>query len=274
MGSAFSAEASRATALRVVVRDTAPEAGADAAIAMATVLREAVRRQGLARVLFASAPSQSPMIDALKAQDVPWARVTALHIDEYVGIDPSAPQAFGRWLQDHLFNDVRPGVVELMRPDADPAQECERYGRLVAAAPIDVACLGIGVNGHLAFNEPYQWTIDDPVRARLVQLDVESRRQQVDDGCFASLDEVPTCAITLTIPTLLAARHLVVTVSGSHKAQAVARCVSGAITPAVPASALQTHTSVRLFLDRAAAAHVESAQVGAPSAVQSGDTSP
>lgn len=243
-----------AAGMRVVVRETAELAGAAAADAVAAAIGEAVRTQGFARVLFASAPSQLPMIEALKSRDVPWPRVTALHVDEYVGIDPAAPQGFGRWLRDHLFDDVKPGTVELMRPDADPAAEIARYAELVGTGSIDLACLGIGVNGHLAFNEPHQWSIDDPELVRLVRLDDVSRQQQVDDGCFATLPEVPTSAITLTVPALLAARHIVVTVPGSHKASAVAGCLSGAVTPAVPASALQTHRSVTLFLDQAAAA--------------------
>ena len=255
-GTSSAPAASRPGGMRVVVRETAAQAGEEAAQAVAAAITEAVRAQGFARVLFASAPSQLPMIKALKAVDMPWSRVTALHVDEYSGIDPSAPQGFGQWLRDHLFDDVKPGVIELMRPDVDPAAECGRYANLVTAGSIDVGCLGIGVNGHLAFNEPNQWSIDDPQLVRPVRLDATSRQQQVDDGCFASLAVVPTTAITLTMPALLAARHLVVTVPGSRKADAVARCVSGDITPAVPASALQTHPSVELFLDRAAAAHI------------------
>ena len=242
--------------MQVVIRETAAEAGEEAARATAAAITAAVSARGFARVLFASAPSQLPMLEALKAIDVPWSRVTALHVDEYVGIAPSAPQGFGRWLRDHLFDDVQPAAVELMRPDVDPDAECARYAALVTPGSVDVGCLGIGVNGHLAFNEPYQWSTEDPELVRQVRLDATSRQQQVDDGCFAALADVPTTAITLTMPALLAARRLVVTVPGSQKADAVARCVSGDVTPAVPASALQTHPSVRLFLDRAAAAQI------------------
>lgn len=242
--------------MQVVTRETAADTGEEAARAVAAAISDAVRAQGFARVFFASAPSQLPMIDALKAIDLPWSRVTALHVDEYVGIAPSAPQGFGQWLRDHLFDDVKPGMVELMRPDVDSVAECARYANLVTPGSVDVGCLGIGVNGHLAFNEPYQWSIDDPALVRTVELDATSRQQQVDDGCFASLADVPTTAITLTMPALLAARRLVVTVPGSQKAAAVARCVLGDITPSAPASALQTHPSVTLFLDRAAAAQL------------------
>lgn len=241
---------------RIAVGDTAAAAGEQAARAVMTAINDAVRAQGFARVLFASAPSQLPMIEALKNLDVPWSRVTALHVDEYVGIARSAPQGFGRWLRDHLFDDVKPGTVELMRPDVDPNVECKRYADILATGSIDACCLGIGVNGHLAFNEPYQWSIDDPELVRVVQLDATSRQQQVDDGCFSSIAEVPTSAITLTMRALLAARHLIVTVPGSHKAEAVAGCVSGAITSAVPASALRDHASAVLYLDRDAAASI------------------
>jgi glucosamine-6-phosphate deaminase len=255
-GSVPSSAASPPAGIRVVVRATAESAGEEAAQAVASAIGEAVRAQGFARVLFASAPSQLPMIEALKSADVPWSRVTALQVDEYVGIDPQAPQSFGRWLRDHLFDAVAPGTVELMRPDDDPMAECARYAALVATGSIDLACLGIGVNGHLAFNEPNRCAIDDPQLVRLVRLDAASRQQQVDDGCFASLAEVPTAAITLTMPALLAARRIAAMVPGSHKANAVARCVSGTVTPATPASALQTHPSVALFLDRDAASQL------------------
>lgn len=247
------ASSTTAAAMRVVVRDLPGQAGADAAGEAAQIIRQVVRERGSARVLFASAPSQLPMLEALKEQDLPWSQVVALHLDEYVGIDPAAPQAFGQWLRDHLFDEVQPGVVELIRPDADAEEECRRYAAEVRAAPIDLVCLGIGVNGHIAFNEPYQWTIDDPVVARVVDLDTVSRQQQVDDGCFAGLAEVPTRAITLTVPAILSARHLVVMVPGAHKADAVAACVDGEVTPSVPASALRTHPSVALYLDSAAA---------------------
>ncbi len=261
-GTSSTSAGSQPGGMQVVVRETAAQAGAEAAQAVAAAITDAVRAQGSARVLFASAPSQLRMIEALKSMEVPWSRVTALHVDEYAGIDPSAPQGFGRWLRDHLFDDVKPGMVELMRPDVDPATECARYAGLVAAGSIDVGCLGIGVNGHVAFNEPHQWSIDDPALVRPVRLDAASRQQQVDDGCFGALADVPTTAITLTMPALLAARHLVVTVPGSHKADAVARCVSGDVTPAVPASALRTHPSVALFLDRAAAARIPPGFIG------------
>ncbi len=253
------------TTLRLVVRESAALAGAAAASAAADLIRDAVRMQGAARVLFASAPSQIEMIEALKAELLPWSQVTALHLDEYVGIPAQDPRSFGQWLRNHLFDEVRPGAVELIRPDADPLQECRRYGEVLDAGPIDLACIGIGVNGHLAFNEPYQWTIDDLVRVRTAHLDTASRQQQVDDGCFASLAEVPTRAMTLTVAAVLASRHLVVMVPGAHKADAVARTVDGPVIPAVPASALQTHPAATLFLDRAAARQIRTPISGGPS---------
>lgn len=203
-------------------------------------------------MLFASAPSQETFLAALRGLDVAWERVEAFHIDEYVGIDPDASQAFGRWLDDRLWSLV-PLVAHRIDPRLEPATAASSYAAAVAADVIDVACIGIGVNGHIAFNEPYRWTIDDQAVMRPVVLDERSRQQQVDDGCFDRLSDVPTHAVSLTVPALLRAATIVVTVPGQHKAPAVAATLQPGITPATPATALQSHRDVTLFVDTAAA---------------------
>lgn len=244
----------------VQVAGTAAEAGVKAAERAVARIRAAVRDRGGARVLFASAPSQTPLLEALRRADVPWSQVEALHVDEYVGIDPDAPQSFGRWLCTQLFDVVRPGTVRLIDPRADPAEEAERYAEILRRAPIDLACLGIGVNGHLAFNEPYQWSFEDTAWVRQVRLDRISRQQQVDDGAFTTLEQVPELALTLTIPCLLRAEEIVVSASGRHKAEAVRRALHGDLTPAVPATALRHHERVGVFVDIAAAHPAQSTQ--------------
>jgi glucosamine-6-phosphate deaminase len=240
-----------------VVVDLSPaDVGRMAARHAATVLRQAVAHRGNARVMFASAPSQQDMLVELLESDVPWDRVEAFHIDEYVGIDPQSEQAFGRWLAIRLF-DRLPLTAHLIDPAGDPASEAQRYGALLRAAPIDLACLGIGVNGHLAFNEPYQWLIDDPLAVREIVLDEVSRQQQVDDGCFATLGEVPVSALTVTIPQLLEAATVIVTATGTHKAAAVAGALSPGITAAIPASVLQKHADAHLYVDTAAVAGLD-----------------
>jgi glucosamine-6-phosphate deaminase len=248
----LSAEFTAATGLRAVVSPSPDACGRAAAERTGSLIREAVAAKGGARVLFASAPSQEAFLAALVALDLPWGKVEAFHVDEYVGIAHDAPQAFGQWLDDRLFSRV-PVTAHRFETGGDPEAEARRYGAAVLGGGIDIACIGIGVNGHIAFNEPYQWYVDDPEPVRLVTLAERSRRQQVDDGCFAAISEVPTTALTLTIPTLLSAGEIVVTVPGAHKAAAVAATLAGELSPAVPASALGTHGRATLFLDRGSA---------------------
>jgi glucosamine-6-phosphate deaminase len=238
--------------LRLEIEPTAAKCGRAAAECAAGLIREAVSERGAARVLFASAPSQNAFLATLVSLDLPWPQVDAFHIDEYVGLPLDSPQAFGQWLDERLFSRV-PLRGHRIATDGDPLEAARRYGAAVMASPIDVACIGIGVNGHIAFNEPYQWAVEDDEPMRLVELAGSSRQQQVDDGCFARIEDVPSAALTLTVPTLLSARALVVTVPGAHKAEAVAAAVEGDLTPAVPASILRSHARATLFLDRAAA---------------------
>ena len=237
----------------VQVAETAAEAGTSAAERAGARIQAAVDDHGRARVLFASAPSQLPLLEALKRVDLPWAKVEALHVDEYVGVDPHAPQSFGRWLCQQFFDEVKPGAVQLINPQAEPADEAKRYSAVLQQAPIDLACLGIGVNGHLAFNEPYQWSFEDAQWGRQVRLDRVSRQQQVDDGAFALLEQVPELALSATIPCLLSSHEIVVSANGRYKAEAVHRALHDDLTPAVPATALRCHDNVSLFLDSAAA---------------------
>lgn len=244
---------------RVEVRayDNPAEAGEAAARHAAEAIERAVSARGRARVIFASAPSQLAMLTSLVAQpDVPWQHVEAYHMDEYIGIEPDAPQSFGRWISQQL-TPARVGRLELIRPGDDPSAEARRYGALVTAAPLDVTCMGIGVNGHIAFNEPNRCHFDDPEPARVVELTGESRTQQVDDECFASIDDVPRTAVTLTVPTLLRAGAIVMTASGAHKAAAVKAMLTAPVGPGCPATAVRGRQGARIFLDAAAAGLVD-----------------
>lgn len=224
--------------------------GGAAGNAAAGLVRGLLATQPEVRMIFAAAPSQRETLAALvRADGIDWSRVTAFHMDEYVGLDPSAPQRFGRFLRDHLFGLVRPGRVHFLDGGAEPAAECRRYAALLAAAPIDVVCLGIGENGHIAFNDPPVADFHDPLAVKLVALDAACRRQQVNDGCFAAIDLVPTHALSLTIPALMAGRHLVCAVPGPTKRAAVARLLSGSIGTDCPATILRTHPDCTLHVD-------------------------
>ena len=242
--------------ITVSVTPDPASAGREAGVAAAASIAAATRRQGSARVIFASAPSQEAMLaELISAADIDWAKVQAFHMDEYVGLPAQHPQAFGQWLEERLAS-VDIGSFERIDPSEDPAREARRYAALIAAGPVDVVCMGIGVNGHIAFNEPDATRFDDPDRVRVVELDAESRKQQVDDGLFPGIDDVPTEAVTLTVPALLAAREVVVTVLGERKAPAVSAALAGPVGPHCPASAIRSHRSARVFLDRAAAARL------------------
>lgn len=240
--------------LRVVICTDRREMGSAAGEAAAQKLRDVLAAEGKANMVFAAAPSQNEFLDALVAAGgIDWSRVTAFHLDEYIGLPADAPQRFAQYLHDHLFSRVEMGRVHLIDPGAEPAAECQRYSALLAAHPLHIACVGIGENGHLAFNDPPVADFADPVAAKVVELEQRCRQQQVNDGCFPSLTEVPTHAITMTIPAIMAAQSILCMVPGVTKQEAVKRTLSGSISTECPATVLRRHPAACLYLDRDAA---------------------
>jgi glucosamine-6-phosphate deaminase len=238
----------------VLVHPDTAALGAAAASAVAGAVREALARRPVVRMAFAAAPSQRAMLTALAAEPgIDWGRVTAFHLDEYLGLAPDAPQRFGTWLRRAFFDRVPLGAVHLIETGPDAEAGARAYAALLAEAPLDVVCLGIGVNGHLAFNDPPVADLDDPADVKTVDLDEVCRRQQVDDGAFGTLAEVPRRAVTLTVPRLLAADRLFCTVSGAYKRDAVRAALLAPVGARCPATALRTHPDCTVFLDRAAA---------------------
>jgi glucosamine-6-phosphate deaminase len=225
--------------------------GASAADFVRRTLLQALTKKAQARVVFAAAPSQIEFLAALtKYEDIPWERVIGLHMDEYFGLSRDAPQSFGHFLRVHLFDKVPFGRVEYLDPTtADPAQECERYAAIVKADPIDLICMGIGENGHIAFNDPPIANVADPLTVKIANLDDMCRQQQVNDGCFPTLADVPRQAMTLTVPVLLSAPVISAVVPGPRKAKAVYDTLRGPISTGCPASLLRTHPYVEVFLD-------------------------
>ncbi|MFD2647352.1 glucosamine-6-phosphate deaminase [Devosia albogilva] len=236
--------------MNVHVYDTREMMGAAAAQEVAEALRAALKRQASVRMVFAAAPSQAQMLAALCASpDIDWGRVTAFHMDEYIGLAPDAPERFARWLDDNLFGRVPFAQVHRIRPEPDPAGAAARYSELLAEAPIDFVCLGIGVNGHIAFNDPPVADFNDPMDVKIVTLDDECRQQQVDDECFATIDDVPEQAITLTVPRLLRAGRLFCVVPGRLKREAVRATLHDPISTKCPATILREHAACTLYLD-------------------------
>lgn len=238
----------------VRISATRAEMGEAAAADVAAELRRRLAKQVSVRMIFAAAPSQGEMLDALAAAEgVDWSRVEAFHMDEYIGLPEGAKQSFRAWLKEAFFNRVPMGAVHLIDPGADAAVAAKDYAALLAERPIDLVCLGIGMNGHIAFNDPPAM-FDDAEDVRVVEMEHRSRVQQVEEGLFASIDAVPTHAITLTIPRLLRAERLFCCVPGSLKEHAVTRALLGPIAPESPASILRTHPGCTIYLDGDSAA--------------------
>jgi glucosamine-6-phosphate deaminase len=229
--------------------------GAASADFAAATIRSACAERGAARVVFACAPSQNEFLAALVRMPVDWSLVTIFHMDEYEGLLASQPQSFRSYLTEHLLAMIGPARgVHLIGAEGEASRECDRYAALLAEAQIDLVCLGIGENGHLAFNDPPVADFCDPQLVKVVDLDPACRRQQVNDGCFATLDEVPSRALTLTIPALLGARTICGVVPGERKAGAVRETLLGPVSTQCPASILRTHPQAVLHLDSQSAA--------------------
>ncbi|PSV24730.1 glucosamine-6-phosphate deaminase [Photobacterium kishitanii] len=207
--------------------------------------------QDSVRIIFASAPSQNEFLAHLKASTkIDWSKVTAFHMDEYIGLPTGAEQAFNHFIKNSLLDEVKPSAAHFINIDAqDSVQECQRYAALLQQAPIDLVCLGVGENGHIAFNDPWVADFNDKAIVKKVQLDTQCRQQQVNDGCFAALDNVPQYALTLTIPTLVNAKHMVCIVPAATKREAITAMINGEISEDLPASILRKHQSAALFLD-------------------------
>ena len=235
--------------LAVHIAESRSEMGVRAAADIAREIRACLERQPGVRMIFAAAPSQSEMLTALRTEkNIDWHRVTAFHMDEYLGLPVDAPQRFGLWLSRAIFDHLPFAAVHLIEPGSDPTQVAADYAAKLNVAPIDIVCCGIGSNGHLAFNDP-PVDFEDPLTVKAVHLDAQCRQQQVDDRCFSTLSDVPTCALTITVPGLLAARAIFCTVPGALKKDAVRRALLEPISPMCPASALRTHPRCNLYLD-------------------------
>jgi glucosamine-6-phosphate deaminase len=237
--------------MKIQVFDTKQELGRAAATRAAAAIGEATLRAGEARVIAATGASQFEFLDALTtSRGVDWGRVDMFHLDEYVGVSDSHPASFRRYLRERIVDRVHPRSFELLVGDAaDPAAECRRVGALLAQSPIDVAFVGIGENGHLAFNDPpADFVTEEPYL--VVELDEACRRQQLGEGWFASLDDVPRRALSMSIRQILKAREILCIVPDARKAKAVSECLEGAVSPLHPSSILQSHPATTIYLDR------------------------
>ena len=237
--------------LKVNVYSSRSEMGAAAAADVKSAILRALSEKETINMIFAAAPSQNEVLANLaNDKEIPWGRVNAFHMDEYIGLDKDAPQGFGNFLRDHIFGIAPFKSVNYIRIDApDADEECARYSKLLGENPVDIVVLGIGENGHIAFNDPPFAEFSDTKLVKSVKLDEVCRNQQVNDGCFAKIDDVPTHALTLTVPALMSGKELYCIVPAKTKAKAVYETINGAITESCPASVLRTHKCATLYLD-------------------------
>jgi glucosamine-6-phosphate deaminase len=231
--------------------DTKAEMARAAAERAGAAIRAAIAERGRAHVIAATGASQLEFLDALVGEEgIDWPRVVFFHLDEYVGLPETHPASFRHYLKERLAARVRPGAFHFIEGDAaDPRAEARRVGEILAVHPVDVAFVGIGENGHLAFNDPpADFATEEPYL--VVRLDEACRRQQLGEGWFARLEEVPAEAISMSVRQILKAGEILCVVPDDRKARAVAACLEGPVSPDHPASILQQHARTTVYLDR------------------------
>jgi glucosamine-6-phosphate deaminase len=237
--------------MKIDVRPTKEEMGKNAAACGAALIREAIERKGHATIVVATGASQFEMLNALCGEEIDWNRVSAFHLDEYIGLPISHPASFRKYLKERFVDLVPLKEFHYIDGEADPADEIRRLNKLILKLEIDVAFIGIGENAHLAFNDP---PADFKTREPFIEvkLDRDCRQQQYNEGWFPSVEEVPERAISMSVNQILKSDSIICTVPGERKAKAVKRTFENDITPMIPSTILKSHKSVSLFLDRAA----------------------
>lgn len=253
--------------MKVTVHQTKDAMGRRAAADGAEKIGAALAARGSAAIILATGTSQFEMLEHLvRAEGIDWSKVDVFHLDEYIGLAGTHPASFRRFLEERFVERIpcAPAHFHAIDGSVDPRAECRRLGELIAARTVDVAFVGIGENGHLAFNDP---PADFATREAFIVVDLDDacRRQQLNEGWFASFDEVPRRAISMSIQTILNGERIICTVPDDRKAAVTARAVEGPVTPDLPASILQTHPDCRLHLDAPAASCLEGRDRTAPS---------
>lgn len=240
--------------MRIQLRDNREQLGRIAAEQAATAIRRSIEERGRARVVGASAASQLEFLEALIASpNIDWDKVELFHLDEYIGLPPTHPASFCRFLEEHLIAKTGIRQTHFLRGDWPAMETIERTNAAIRVAPIDIAFVGIGENGHLAFNDPpADFQTEEPFI--IVELDETCRRQQVAEAWFPTLEDVPKRAISMSVRQVLKAREILAVVPGPRKAAAIQTCLEGPISPLAPASILRTHADTTVYLDKDSAA--------------------
>ena len=237
--------------LDVYVHDTRESMGRQVARDFADYLRALQKKQDRVNIVFAAAPSQADFLSSLTEEaGIDWKRVNVFHMDEYIGVSIDRPQSFARFVKEYVADKFNVGKFYPLCGSAESAsEECLRYTRLLRENRIDIVCLGIGENGHIAFNDPGEADFWDGQDVKTVTLDEKCRTQQVNDKCFETIDDVPKYAMTLTVPALMRAGAMFCTVPAATKAWAVERTLRGSIDDSCPATALRLHKNAKFYCD-------------------------
>lgn len=237
--------------LLVQIDDSEPQMAQNVAKIAQTYLQQVLQQQNTAAVLLATGNSQLKFLDALiNLGGVDWSRIILFHLDEYLGISAEHPASFRRYLRERVEKRVNPQQFHYIEGDTlEPVAECDRYTKLLQTQPIDLCCLGVGENGHLAFNDPAVANFQDSYSVKLVKLDAVNRQQQVNTGHFPNVDTVPQYAFTVTLPLICSAKKIICLAPETRKAQVVQKILQGAITTNCPASILRQQPQATLFLD-------------------------
>lgn len=240
--------------LNVKIFATKDEMGKAAAITVAQKLNAAIAEKGFANLILATGASQFQFLEHLQQQAIDWKKITVFHLDEYKGMPVTHPASFRKYLKERILDKVQPKHVHYLNGDAPDAEaEVLRYENLLKDHPIDIACIGIGENGHIAFNDPPVADFNDPKLVKVVELDEACRKQQLGEGWFPTFDDVPTHALSLTIPAIMGCKAISCVVPDERKAEAVYNTLNAEISIACPATILRTHSDCVLYLDEGSA---------------------
>ncbi|MCP4313776.1 MAG: glucosamine-6-phosphate deaminase [Bacteroidetes bacterium] len=238
--------------MKISIHEAKTEVGKNAAWMGVRLINQEIRKKGHAYIIVATGSSQFEMLDEMVTASVDWSKVTAFHLDEYIGMPATHPASFRRYLKERFVSRINLKAFHYINGESDPALECVRLGQILADHPVDVAFIGVGENGHLAFNDPPA-DFETEVPYLVVELDEVCRGQQLGEGWFPTLDDVPNTAISMSVRQIMKSESIICTVTEKRKAAAVKSCVEGGITPEVPASVLSGHGKVWMYLDRDAA---------------------
>lgn len=245
--------------MNISVSNTKDEMGRKAAEAGSELIQKAISRDGRSSIILATGASQFEMLEHLvHDKKIDWTKVIAFHLDEYIGIPATHKASFRRYLKERFVDQLPDeiGDFHYIRTDDDPQKECERLGRLIQKHPVDVAFIGIGENGHVAFNDPpADFDTEDPYI--IVELDEACRNQQMGEGWFATFDDVPEKAVSMSVKQIMKSSAIICTVPDERKAEAVQKAAEGPVTPELPASILQKHPNCHLFLDKESAQNLK-----------------